>query len=127
MEQKEERLEFIKTLGIRWSRLRWLGTLQSSDKCSFGSNGYFKKKFCAVAGRRNISREMFKFGRTTRKRLLLHSKKFLHRGEEGAGKEKSCKQEGTGFCRMSFDEVWSKKNPHLYFVVANKIFGKMVK
>lgn len=80
MEQKEDRLGFIKTLGIRRSRLRWLGTLQSSDKCGFGSNGYFKKEFftefCAVAGRRNIIREMFKFGRTTRKRLLLHSKSF---------------------------------------------------
>lgn len=59
-----------------------MGALPFSGKCGFGSNGYFKEEFLvefsAIAEGRNISREMFKFSRTTKKRLLLPSKRFLH-------------------------------------------------
>ena len=37
--------KYIKTSGIRWSRCRWLGALQSSDKSGFGPNEYFKEEF----------------------------------------------------------------------------------
>lgn len=48
-------------------------------------------EFCAVAGGRNISREVFKFGRTRGRDFS--SKSFLRCGEEGSGEKKSGKQD----------------------------------
>lgn len=81
------RLGIVLKLGIRWSRLRWLGVLLFFGKCGFGFNGYFKEEFLVeffvIVEGRNISREMFKFSRIIKKRLLLFSKRFLYWGEEG--------------------------------------------
>lgn len=83
-----------------------MNALQSSDRCGFASNGYFKKEFlmefCAVAEGRNINREMFRFVRTTRKRAPA-----------------------KGFC-TEVKRVHGKKN-HMTKMIKDSVGGVLVK